>query len=171
MKPAALLFAIAFSMAASAQQPNPPQDPWQAVSFLLGTWEARTSATAPATAVGTYSFYKDLNGHVMSRHSATASCAGPSNFDCQHTDLLHIYQDPLSGNLKAIYLDSEGHVIRYSVATSDSSTVVLLSEPGPGPRFRLVYHLEGSVMVGKFQAQTPGQDGWTSYLEWSGARR
>jgi hypothetical protein len=145
---------------------------WSALSFLEGTWEARTlSGAAKADVVGTYSFKKELGGHILARHSSADGCKGPADFDCDHGDLLYIYQDSAGQPLKAIYFDNEGHVIHYGVDAPTPSNVVFLSEPAPGPRFRLVYELKAGLMSGKFQMQMPGKTEWTSYLEWSGKKK
>lgn len=170
VKLAALLLALAICLPAHAQSPSPDVGPWQALNFLKGTWEAKTAPGAVARVSGTYSFQADLKGHVLSRYSSTADCKGPRDFDCQHSDLFYVYEDASGAGLRAIYFDSEGHVIHYSVLTPDPTTAVFLSIPGPGPRFRLVYHLEGTVMSGKFQSQPPTQSDWVSYLEWSGRK-
>ncbi len=81
-----------------------------------------------------------------------------------------MFQDAPGQPLKAIYFDNEGHVLHYAIATPTADEVVFLSEVGPGPRFRLTYALKNGVLLGRFQIQPPGQEGWTSYLEWSGAR-
>lgn len=72
--------------------------------------------------------------------------------------------------MKAIYFDNEGHVIHYDVSAPNPTTAIFLSEaPHPGPQFRLVYELKGSIMSGQFQMRMSGQNEWKSYLEWSGA--
>jgi hypothetical protein len=86
--------------------------------------------------------------------------------------VLYVYQDAENEPLKAIYFDNEGHVIHYAVSTPNSSTAMFVSDASPsGPQFRLVYELKDSVMWGKFQMRMPGETGWKSYLEWSGAKR
>jgi len=114
-----------------------------------------------------------LEGHVLARHSRTdAGCKGPENYDCEHGDLLYVYEEAPGQPLKAIYFDNEGHVIHYEVSTPAPGTVVFLSEPSrPGPQFRLAYELKDSVMSGRFQMRMPGQTEWRSYLEWSGRRK
>ena len=147
-------------------------DAWKALGFLEGTWEARTAEGGAAAADGTYTFRKELGGHVLARYTATAGCKGPADFDCEHRDLLYIYEDAPGQPLKAIYFDSEGHVIHYSATAPAAGSAVLVSDPSvPGPQFRLVYDLKGAVLSGKFQMHMPGQDGWKSYLEWSGSRK
>jgi hypothetical protein len=107
----------------------------------------------------------------MARHSSPdPNCKGPASFDCEHGDLLYIFEDAPGGPLKAIYFDNEGHVLHYAISTPTPTTAIFLTEPGPGPRFRLVYELKDGVMSGKFQMQPPGQTEWRSYLEWSGKK-
>jgi len=79
-------------------------------------------------------------------------------------------------SLLALYLDTEGHVIYYTISTPDAHTVVFNSQALPSlPKFRLTYHLEGNgpgaIMNGKFQTAAPGSDDFHSYLEWSGTRQ
>ena len=109
---------------------------------------------------------------MLARHSRSASCKAPTDFDCEHGDLLYVYAEGPEQTLKAIYFDSEGHVIHYSVSAMTGSSAIFLSDPtAPGPQFRLVYELKSGVMAGKFQTRMPGQSEWKSYLEWSGSRK
>jgi hypothetical protein len=104
--------------------------------------------------------------------SVSAACSGPKSFDCEHSDVLYVYQEAQDQQLKAIYFDNEGHVIHYAVSTPDSTTAMFISEPSPsGPQFRLVYELKDVLMSGKFQMRMPGQAEWKSYLEWTGAKK
>jgi hypothetical protein len=161
------------SLALSAQ--NPPSaetDGWKSLSFLEGTWEAKTGGGSGVTSAGTYSFRPELGGHILARHSATAGgCKGPATFDCEHGDVLYIYRDGPGQPLKAIYFDNEGHVIHYDVSTPTATSAIFLSDGSqPGPQFRLVYELKDAIMSGKFQVKMPGQTEWKSYLEWSGGK-
>jgi hypothetical protein len=147
---------------------QPDSSPLKPLAFLEGTWGAKTELGA--TSSGTYTFAKELAGHILARHSVPANCNGPAGFNCDHTDLLFIYPDGES--LKAIYFDNEGHVIHYTVSTPSPTTAVFLSDPSaPGPQFRLVYERKDAVMSGKFQMRMPGQTEWKSYLEWSGPKK
>jgi hypothetical protein len=143
------------------------------LKFLEGTWEAKTQGGgAGAAASGTYAFRKELGGHILARHSSADGCKGPSDFDCDHNDLLYVFQDAPGQPLKAIYFDNEGHAIHYDVLAASATEAVFLSDSSvPGPRFRLVYALREGVMSGRFQIQLPGQAEWKSYLEWSGRRK
>lgn len=169
---AAALFCVQFAQSVPAQSAT-TEESWKALSFLEGTWEAHTqSGSAGAQGNGTYTFRFELNRHVLARHSETSDCRGPKAFDCQHDDLLYIYQEAQGQPLRALYVDSEGHVIHYTVSTPEATTALLISEASaPGPQFQLVYQLKDRVMSGKFQIRMPGQVEWKSYLEWSGAKR
>ncbi len=146
-------------------------DPFKTLSFLEGTWEAKTQGAAGPNVSGRYTFARELGGHILARHGTNdPGCKGPVSFDCEHTDLLYIFQDAPGQPLKAVYFDNEGHVLHYDVSVSGPATVTFLSQPAPGPQFRLVYELKGPVMSGKFQMHLPGQTEWRSYLEWSGTR-
>lgn len=169
-----LAVALLFSSYLGAQtRASAPADPLQGLQFLQGTWQAQTQGNGSGPAVsGTYVFRRELGGHVLARHSSSDACKGPADFDCDHHDLLYVYQDSPGQPLKAIYFDNEGHVIHYDVLTPTPAQVMFLSDSSqPGPRFRLTYQLSNAVMSGKFQMQMPGQSEWKSYLEWSGGRK
>ena len=163
---------LAFIVGASGQSLAASADAWRALAFLEGTWEAHTPGSARAQVDGAYTFTQELKHHVLARHSLSATCKGPQDFDCDHGDLLYIFQEAEGQPLKAIYFDNEGHVIHYAVSTPDSTTAVFLSEASPSaPQFQLIYQLRADVMSGKFQMRMPGQAEWKSYLEWSGPRK
>jgi hypothetical protein len=172
-----LLVSSAFMLALPAAAQKIPQraaDPFQPISFLIGAWEARTINNPSVTAVGAYNFQAELNGHVVTRHSIadTAKCKGPADLNCEHSDMLYIYADAPGQPLHAIYFDNEGHVIHYTVTALTPTSAEFLSNPQqPGPQFRLIYELKGTVMSGKFQMRMPGQPDWKSYLEWSGSKK
>jgi hypothetical protein len=178
-----LVFATCVLQAA-AQTPAPPTpDPLAPLNFLLGTWIAATGATGSSGGqiVGTYTFSRDLGGHAMQRTGTVAACKGPQDFDCNHHDQLTVFPDANAlaahhSSLLALYLDNEGHVIYYTISLPDPHTAVFDSQgPKTMPKFRLIYHLEGTgakaVMSGKFQFAPPGSDDFHSYLEWSGTQQ
>jgi hypothetical protein len=156
----------------SAQAPAGP-DPWAGLRFLVGTWETKTSGgRAQAASSGEYTFQLELHDHVMGRQSGTGACKGPKDFDCQHSDLLYIYPAGKAQAWQAIYFDNEGHVIHYDVSVSKPGLAVFLSDAAqPGPQFRLTYELGDKGMSGKFQVKMPGQDDFSSYLEWGGKQQ
>ncbi len=130
-----------------AQNPPAVTDSWKALSFLEGTWDAKAQGNAGASATGTYTFRRELRNHILARHSdSNSACKGPATFDCEHGDLLYVYEDAPGQPLKAIYFDNEGHVIHYDVSTPHPAMTVFLSESSrPGPQFRLVYELKDLI--------------------------
>ena len=163
------------TQSASPKQTPAPQapDPFAPLAFLKGNWQATTHDTAGVHVTGTYSFTPELNGHILARHvTSPTACKGPATFDCDHTDQLYIFAEAPGQPLRAIFFDNEGHVLHYTLSTPDPTTAVFLTDPDPqGPRFRLTYHLENSILSGKFQMHLPGGTDWTSYLEWSGPHK
>jgi hypothetical protein len=179
-----LIASLFLPLAAQTPAATAPADPLAPLDFLLGTWAAKTNApagSAGAQATGTYTFRRDLAGHALQRTSSAGTCKGPKDFDCTHSDQLTIFSDTHgltvhNASLFALYLDSEGHVIYYTITTPDPHTAIFLSQsPSGAPHFRLIYHLEGdgpkAIMTGKFQTAAPGSDDFHSYLEWSGNRQ
>ena len=169
----AAVFLLSLTLGQCNQALSAPADPWKALAFLEGTWDAHTlGGSAKAQGSGTYTFKPELKHHVLVRRSDSAACGGPKSFDCEHSDVLYIYQETQDQPLRAIYFDNEGHVIHYDVSTPDSTTATFISEPSQtGPQFRLVYELKDAVMSGRFQMRMPGQAEWKSYLEWTGAKK
>jgi hypothetical protein len=178
------LILCAASLAAQSTTSTQLADPLAPLDFLIGTWSARTgtaASSAGAQGTGNYTFRRDLNGHALVRSSSYDNCKGPSDFDCTHRDQLTIFADPNAlalhkSSLLALYLDSEGHVIYYTLSTPNPHTVIFNSQALPSlPKFRLIYRLEGdgpkATMSGKFQMAAPGSDDFHSYLEWSGAKQ
>jgi hypothetical protein len=168
-----------------SQQPSPASnDPLAPLDFLIGTWAAKTdtaASSAGAQGTGVYTFRRDLNGHALVRSGAYDNCKGPADFDCAHRDQLTIFADPNAmamhkSSLLALYLDSEGHVIYYTISSPDPHTAIFNSQSlSSSPKFRLIYHLEGdgpkAIMSGKFQMASPGSEDFHSYLEWSGPKQ
>ena len=168
----ALVLVFATGTTVVAQSTEKP-DPWAGVRFLIGTWDAKTTGgSAKAQGTGTYSFRLELRDHVLARHSEESTCKGPEDFNCEHGDLLYLYPEGPTQALRAIYFDNEGHVIHYSVTVPKTGSVVLLSNgDGPGPQFRLSYELTGDGIAGRFQIRIPGQEEFSTYLEWSGGKK
>jgi len=157
----------------SSAPTTPAPGPWAAVHFLIGSWESKTtSGVAQAKAPAGYSFRLELREHILARHTRSGACLASDDVECQHSDLLYLYPAANGSSLQAIYFDNEGHVIHYDVTAPKPNLVVFLSDPvQPGPQYRLSYELVDGVLSGKFELKMPGQQDFSSYLEWSGKRR
>ncbi|WP_419803940.1 hypothetical protein [Terriglobus sp.] len=155
------------------------------VHFLEGTWTA--TSRDGRTLLGSYSFIRELNGHVLARQSVTdANCDAAKQAACGRRDLFYIFQDSPGAPLQAISFDNEGHVIHYMMnLTVQASTstlgrrdfVVFDSDPAElGPRVRLRYEHNVDTETGKevlngaFEMLQP--DGrWLPLQQWYGTRQ
>lgn len=146
-----------------AQAPAPAPGPFAALRFLLGTWIGE-GAGQPGQASGEATFSLELGGHALIRRSWAETKAAPGRPASRHEDRITVY--PEGGQLKALYVDNEGHVIHYTV-TASGDGAVFLSEPGPGPRFRLTYHGVGPDTAAlSFEIAPPGKpEAFTTYLQ------
>lgn len=142
---------------------------WAPVQFLFGTWVARGEGQ-PGAGRGESTFQPELDNHIVVRRSFAEYSTGPGA-GSRHDDLVIIYTDPDGGPTRAIYFDSEGHVIHYRMTTPAPKAVVFESDGSqPGPKYRLSYVLEGEVLAGKFEIAEPGKPGYRTYLDWKSTR-
>lgn len=155
------------------------------IHFLEGTWSATTRDGR--TSLGSYSFVRQLNGHVLARQSATeANCDPAKQPVCARQDIFYVFQDSPGAPLQAISFDNEGHVVHYLVnLTTQASTstlgkrefVIFDSDPSQlGPRVRLQYEHNIDTQTGKdvlngaFEMLQP--DGrWLPMQQWYGTRQ
>ena len=152
---------------AAAQVPNGESaDPWKSFEFLIGDWVGDGSG-GPGQGAGEFSLKFDLQNHVLVRKSYAEYPAQNGRPAARHDDLMIVYLDEPSKKPRAIFFDSEGHVIRYSVTASNAS-VIFESEPGePGPRYKLSYSPAGKSVKGKFEIRAPGEEQYKTYLDFS----
>ena len=141
---------------------------WSKLEFLLGNWTgtAGEKDTQMGAGQGAFSFQPELSRKIIVRRNNASYDSG-----VQHDDLMIIYMDPPDSPPRAIYFDSEGHVIRYNLAFPAPNRVVFESDgTQPGPRYRLTYWLEGASLNGTFElAMSPGQ--YKSYMSWTSKKR
>ena len=141
-------------------------DPWEPFRFLIGEWVGEGKE---GQGTGFFSLAPDLQGKVLVRKNHAELPAANGRPAAVHEDLMVIYKSENGKSAKAIYFDSEDHVINYTVSFSpDKLTLTFLSEAIPhAPRFRLTYQKKGDDHVGiKFEIAPPGKpDEFTMYLE------
>lgn len=147
----------------AAQAPAPKTDLFGPVRFLAGDWVAEGDGK-PGSGSGAASFRFELEGKALVRRSHADYPALGGRPATHHEDLMTVFAE--GGQLKALYVDNEGHVIRY-LAAEVPGGVALTSEPAPGPRFRLTYlrQAEASVTV-RFEIAPPSApETFKVYLE------
>ena len=159
------LLAVLTAFSALHAQTN---DAWKKLDFLIGKWTgvAGEKDTQLGAGQGSFSFDPELKRKIIVRHNN-------ANYDSgvQHDDLMVIYADPPNDTPRAIYFDSEGHVIRYALAFPSPNRVVFESDAAePGPRYRLSYWMEGGSLNGRFEIGAPSGD-YKTYMNWSSKRR
>ena len=142
---------------------------WGPAQFLVGHWTGEGTGQ-PGNGSGAFSFAPDLAGHVLLRKSFAEYPAADGKPASRHDDLTVVYRDETSHRLQAIYFDSEGHVIRYSVAPAGPGVVFLSEGPASQVRYRLTYTPAGKDSLNiKFEISAPGGQ-FTTYIE-AGAHR
>jgi len=138
--------------------------PWEKLEFLLGNWagSAGQTDTQLGAGEGGFSFDLELNRKIIVRHNHAGYASG-----AQHDDLMVIYLDAPDDTPRAIYFDSEGHIIRYNLTFPTPITAIFESDgTQPGPRYRLSYWLNGRALDGKFEVAPPGSE-YKTYLSWT----
>lgn len=146
-----------------------PADPWKPLRFLIGEWTGEGGG-GPGQGSGAFSLGFELNGKVLIRRNLSEYPAQGGRPAERHEDLMIVYLDEASSAARAIFFDSEGHVIRYRVAAAGAG-VVFESEPGPGPGYRLSYVPAGAQVKGKFEIRAPGEDRYRTYLDFTVRRK
>ena len=141
---------------------------------LLGAWTAISApgSVGPAGAQGGWEFRSELDGKVIVRKNWAVYSSPEGGGVVRHTDLLAVYEAP-NGETRAIYWDSEGHVIPYVVRlVEDPKRIEFSSDPSvAGPTYRLTYTLGGpDEVTGKFEVRQPSGQRFQTYLEWRGVR-
>ena len=170
-----LVFALAglltVSISATAQE---TPGGWGPLEYLLGEWVGGGGGQ-PGQGEGEFSFQLDLQKHVLVRKNFAAYAAANGRPAFRHDDLMIVYREAGGAPPQAIYFDSEGHVIHYSVTvSSDGKTIAFLSDAAPAaPRYRLTYILTGGHTVSiKFEIAPPGKpDAFSTYIEAQARRK
>ena len=159
-----LTYLAAALLCAPAARAQTAPAAWSKLEFLLGKWTgiAGEKDTQLGAGQGSFSFDLQLNGKVVVRHNNATYNSGIT-----HDDLMVIYLDSPNDTPRAIYFDSEGHVIRYDVSFPTSGKAVFESDSHqPGPAYRLTYWIERGVLNGKFEVAPPDAD-YKNYMSWT----
>ena len=141
-------------------------DPWAPFQFLIGEWVGEGKE---GQGTGHFSLVPDLGAKVLVRRNHAELPAANGRPAAVHEDLMVIYKSEDGKSAKAIYFDSEDHVINYAITFSpDKQTLIFTSPAAPSaPRFRLTYQKEAEDRVGiKFEIAPPGKpEEFKTYLE------
>jgi hypothetical protein len=167
-----VIIGLAFLCLAPLGAQNTPAQPagpaWNKLAFLLGQWTgiAGGKGTPLGAGQGDFSFEPELNRQIVVRRNQAAYDSG-----VRHEDLMVIYTDTPEETPRAIFFDSESHVIRYNLTFPAPNRVTFESDRSqPGPRYRLSYGLEGSLLTGKFEVAPPGAE-YQTYMSWTAKKK
>jgi len=169
-KAIAAALAAAVALTVETTPAGRTQSAWERLQFLVGTWDSSEN-TQLGPAQGSTSFTTELGGRVIVRRSFADY--GTDRSRPRHDDLLVVYREAEDSPLRAIYFDSEGHVIHYAVSAPAENKAVFQSDDAgspPGPRYRLSYERAGSHLNGVFDVAPPGGD-YKTYLSWTSVKR
>ncbi len=162
-----VLFAI-LAVSCLFAQSEKTESPWAQLSFLLGEWTGEGGGQ-PGQGTGTFSFLPDLNQKILVRKNRSDYPATKERPAFTHTDLMTIYREPGAIKLRAIYFDTEDHVIHYTVEpSSDGQVVQFIGDASPAnPRFRLTYRKTGADTLSiRFEIAMPAKpDAFSTYIE------
>ncbi len=130
---------------------------WGPAQFLVGNWAGEGGGQA-GQGTGAFSFSPELQGKILVRKSFAEYPAANGRPASRHDDLLVLYRDPATRELRATYFDSEEHVIQYTVKSA-GGTAVFVSEGAPsGPRYRMSYTSTGKdTLKFKFEIARTGE--------------
>ena len=164
MKMRLILIALLMVFSVLQAQTN---DAWKKLDFLLGEWtgSAGERDTPHGAGSGSFSFKPELQQKIIVRHNHAVYDSG-----VEHDDLMVIYLDAPNDTPRAIYFDTEGHVIRYNLAFPSANRVVFESDGAQsGPRYRLTYWMEGESLNGRFEVAAASE--YKTYLSWTSKRQ
>jgi hypothetical protein len=160
---------LALTLAAiEARAQNAASDGWKKFEFLLGRWTgvAGDKDTPQGAGRGEFSFALELNRTIIVRHNYAEYKNAP-----RHDDLMVIYLDAPNDPPRAMYFDSEGHVIHYTASFPSANAVVFESDGSQSdPRYRLSYWMEQAALKGRFEVAPPGGE-YTSYMSWTSKKK
>ena len=142
-------------------------DEWGPAQFLIGRWTGEGGG-GPGQGSGSFSFTPDLQGKILIRKNFSEYPPANGKLAFRHDDLTILYRE--SGQLKALYFDSEEHVIPYVVKPAEGGVVFVTEAPKTAPRYRLTYTSTGSdTLKIKFEVAPPCKD-FATYIEASAHR-
>lgn len=141
-----------------------PAADWGPLEFLIGKWTGEGSGQ-PGNGAGSFTLLPDLQGKVLVRRSFAEYPPANGKPGFRHDDLMIVYRDGDTGDLRATYYDSEGHQITYAVKAVEGGVAFVSDAPPSEIRYRLTYLGEGKERVKlTFETAPPGKD-FVKYIE------
>jgi len=135
----------------------------------VGHWTGEGGGQ-PGQGAGSFSFIPGVQGKVLIRKSFAEYPPANGKPGYRHDDLMVVYRDEASRQLRAIYFDNEDHVIQYEVKPAAGGVVFVTAGPSSAARYRLTYTTAGAARLKlKFEIAPPGKD-FATYLEASARR-
>ncbi len=157
-----------------ASQQTKTEGDWSPLSFLIGDWIGEGGG-GPGQGTGSFSFHPELRGKILVRKNHSEYAATKDRPAFSHDDLLYVCRETPGNRIRAIYFDTEGHVIRYSMEPSgDGSTIQFLSDASPSvPHYRLTYtKTAGDTVAIKFEiAPSEKPESYSTYIEAKARRK
>ncbi len=141
------------------------QDPsWAQWDWLMGEWVGEGSGD-PGEGSGSFSFNLALDQRILVRRNHTEFPENERGPAMVHEDLMIVYPGESGMPENAIYFDNEGHIINYTISSSDQS-IRFTSSQAPGvPVFRLTYtFIEDKTILTTFEMSQDGET-FMTYLE------
>ena len=130
--------------AGTGTQSAKPTDPWGPCRFMMGDWVAVEGSGQPGESVsGGFTLTVDLGEKVLVRRSHSDYAPRPGEkTGISHHDLMIVYRLAGESQLRAFYVDDEGHAINYLVSSPKDNHALFETDAAEhGPRFRLDYEL------------------------------
>jgi hypothetical protein len=159
---------ILIALVVALAQPARPADRFAPLAFLIGEWTGAGSGS-PGQGSGGFSFLPDQDGKILIRTNRADYPAANGRPAYSHTDLMIVYQDSGESQLRAIYFDTEDHVIHYTVEPApDGASVRFLS-----PSYRLTYRKTGpDTLALQFEIAPPDKPGvFQTYIDATARRK
>ena len=133
-------------------------DDWGPLEFLIGQWSGQGNGS-PGTGSGSFSFQPDLQRQILVRKSFADYPPAADKPASRHDDLMIVYREGTSRQLRAIYFDNEGHVIRYTVDATAERVVFTSDGARSEERYRMTYWpADLDQLDFRFEVATPGKD-------------